>query len=179
MNKKSLVQVIAVSLSLLPALAQAHPGHGTGASLFAGAMHPLLGVDHLLALVATGLLAWRMQGWARLGVVMAFPMLMVVGAIAGLAGLHFAFTEVMILASISVLAVLALRPLRRLPATTVAITGLFAVFHGHAHGLEAGDGVAGPSFVAGMALASTLVIVGVLILAQSIENAAPARRHVR
>jgi urease accessory protein len=101
---------------------------------------------------------------------MAFPMLMVVGAGVGLAGIDLAVTEVMILVSIAVLAVMALKPPRRLPAITVAVTALFALFHGHAHGLEAGDGIAGPSFVAGMALMSALVIGGTVFGAQFVRQ---------
>jgi urease accessory protein len=168
--KMKLARTLAASLLLLPALAQAHPGHGTGASLLAGAMHPLLGADHLLALVAAGLLAWRMEGGARIAIAMAFPLLMVVGAVVGLAGIDLAITEVMILVSIAVLAVLALKPPRRLPATTFAVTALFALFHGHAHGLEAGDGIAGPSFVAGMALMSALVTGATVLGAQFIHR---------
>jgi urease accessory protein len=143
---------------LLPTLAHAHPGHTGGESLLAGMVHPLLGVDHLLALLATGLLAFRMGGRMGVGIAVAFPTLMAAGAVAGLAGVALVNTEVMILVSIAVLAWLALKPPRRLPATTLALTALFAVFHGHAHGLEAAGFHAGTPFVAGMTLASALAI---------------------
>jgi urease accessory protein len=156
----------AISLLLLPALAQAHPGHGTGASLLAGAVHPLLGLDHLLALLAAGLLAWRMAGRARIGIAIAFPALMALGAIAGLIRVPLSITEVMILLSIAVLAMLALKPPRKFPVVTTLVAALFAVFHGHAHGVEAAEGVAGPAFVAGMALASALVICAAMMGAQ-------------
>jgi urease accessory protein len=159
-------RLTAAVLLLLPALAQAHPGHGTGESLLAGAVHPLLGPDHLLALIAAGLLAWRMGGRARAGILLAFPALMAAGACAGLAGMEFAITEAMILASIAALAALAIKPPRRLPVMTIALTALFAVFHGHAHGLEAGAGVGGPSFVAGMTAMSAAIMGGALCLAQ-------------
>jgi urease accessory protein len=176
MNKSSRALSIALSLSLLPALAQAHPGHGTGASLLAGIAHPLVGLDHLLALLATGLLAWRMEGRTGVGIALAFPLLMVTGAVAGLAGLQFAITEVMILLSVAVLAILALRPPRHWPVTTLGVTALFALFHGHAHGLEAAGGLAGPSFVAGMALASTAVIGATMTVAQLVSGRRAARR---
>lgn len=154
------------ALLLLPALAQAHPGHGTGTSMLAGALHPLLGLDHLLALVAAGLLAWRMQGGARLAIAIAFPALMAAGAVIGLAGDALAMTEVMILLSIAVLGLLAIKPPRHFPVTTLGVIAVFALFHGHAHGVEAADGAAGPSFVAGMTLASALVICATMAAAQ-------------
>lgn len=167
---KLLKHLLPAVLLLLPALAQAHPGHGTGASLLAGAVHPLLGLDHLLALLATGLLAWRMPGRARIVIALAFPALMTVGAAAGLAGVELAITEVMILLSIAVIGMLAIKPLRHMPGTTIATIALFAIFHGHAHGLEAADGLAGPSFVAGMALASALVICATMMGAQYVSQ---------
>jgi urease accessory protein len=157
----------AIPLLLLPALAHAHPGHGAGDSFLTGAVHPLAGFDHLLALIATGLLAWRLSGHARAVITFAFPALLAAGAALGLAGIELAGTESMILLSIAVLAALAVHPPRRLPVTTVALAAMFAVFHGHAHGLEAATGVAGPAFVAGMTLASALVVLATMAGAQA------------
>jgi urease accessory protein len=167
------------ALLLLPALAQAHPGHDTGASLIAGATHPLLGVDHLLALIAAGLLAWRMDRRAGMAIAVAFPALLIVGAMLGLAGLELPMTEVMIALSIAVLALLALRPPRRLPVITASLTAMFAVFHGYAHGLEAADGVAASSFVAGMTLSSALVICITMTSAHLLSRLASFDRHHR
>jgi urease accessory protein len=157
----------AIPLLLLPALAQAHPGHGAGDSFLAGAAHPLAGIDHLLALIAAGLLAWRLSGRARAVITLAFPALLAAGAAVGLAGIELAGTEIMILLSIAVLAALAVHPPRRLPVTTVAIAAMFALFHGHAHGREAAAGVAGPAYIAGMTLASALVILATMSCAQA------------
>jgi urease accessory protein len=48
-----------LTLLLLPALAHAHPGHGTEAGFVAGALHPFTGLDHLLGVLTAGLLL----GW--------------------------------------------------------------------------------------------------------------------
>lgn len=45
-----------------PALALAHPGHGADGSFATGALHPLSGVDHIVALLVAGLLAARLGG---------------------------------------------------------------------------------------------------------------------
>jgi len=170
MNKR----IVLISLALIPALAQAHPGHGTGASFLAGGIHPLAGADHLMALIAAGLLAWRMGGLAQIGIALAFPVLLAMGALLGLAGLQLAITEVMIMLSIAVLGLLALKPQRQLPVATICLSALFALFHGHAHGLEAADGLAGSAFVAGMTLSSALVIGATLMAAQRIGGRAGA-----
>ena len=73
---------------LVPALASAHPGHDA-ADLVHGFMHPLGGIDHILAMVAVGLLAARMGGRALLLVPASFVLTM---AVAGLAGMAVAVT---------------------------------------------------------------------------------------
>jgi urease accessory protein len=45
---------------LLPTLASAHPGHGEASTFVAGALHPLSGVEHIVALFVVGLLAGRL-----------------------------------------------------------------------------------------------------------------------
>lgn len=132
-------------LSLLPLLAassiaQAHPGHDVatvGASLWSGLLHPLTGVDHLLAMVAVGVwsaLATRDGHLLRLP--LTFVVLMLVGAALGLAGVGLPAVEPMIAASLLVVGLLvALRA--QLPmAAGMALVGGFAVFHGYAHGAE-------------------------------------------
>jgi urease accessory protein len=170
---------LTAALLVLPMLAQAHPGHDSGAGFMTGALHPLAGMDHLLALIATGLLAWRMAGRERLRIAVAFPALLAVGAIIGLAGVELPLTETMIALSIAVLALLALRPPRRLPLSAAGLTAMFAVFHGHAHGLEAAGAIAAGSFVAGLMLSSVLVICAAMACAQLASQWISLHRHHR
>jgi urease accessory protein len=172
------ISLTAVSL-LLPVLAQAHTGHDSGASFMAGVMHPLAGMDHLLALIATGLLAWRMAGRERIRIAVAFPALLCVGALIGLAGYELPITEIMIALSIAVLALLALKPPRRLPFSAVGLTALFALFHGHAHGLEAAGAVAAGSFVAGIMVSSVLVVCTAMACAYLASQSNLLDRHHR
>jgi hydrogenase/urease accessory protein HupE len=78
-----------------------------------------------------------------------------------------ALIETAIGASIFCIALLALRPPRRLPVATAALAGLFAVFHGQAHGAESADGTARLSCAAGLLLASADVIVAGMWLAHA------------
>jgi urease accessory protein len=154
-------------LATVPALAQAHPGHDAGAGFATGLMHPLGGVDHLLALVAVGLLAARMGGKALVAIPAAFLTLLGVGITLGLAGVQLDFVEPAIAASVAVCALLAAMPPRHLPVATAALAALFAIFHGNAHGTEVAAGVARLQYAAGLISASALVILGTALLTKA------------
>lgn len=143
---------------VLPGIAAAHPGHDAGTSFASGILHPIAGLDHLCALIAVGLLAGRMGGRAGLAIAMTFLALLGAGIVSGFAGLELPLVEAAIGASALCIALLALRPPRRLPFATAALAGLFAVFHGHAHGAEAANGTARLSYSAGLLAASAGVI---------------------
>ncbi len=120
---------------LLPLLIPvAHAGGDSGA--LSGFLHPLLGLDHMLAMVAVGLLSAQMGGRAIWTVPAAFVGVMVVGGIAGMLGVPLPLVELGIAASVIVLGI-ALALKQGLPVGVAMIfVGLFALFHGHAHGTE-------------------------------------------
>ena len=125
-------------LLLLPALALAHSGagapHGHNAFL-TGLLHPLSGGDHLAAMLTLGVwsvLAVR-PAWLAPA---AFLLMLAAGALAGLAGLVVPAVEPMIAASLLVIGLLLARR-QQLPLVLAAgLAGLFAFFHGVAHGAE-------------------------------------------
>jgi len=129
----------ALAFAATPALA--HPGHGDGFA--AGVLHPLTGLDHLAAMLLVGLwagLAFAKRAWACPATFVAFSL---GGFGYGVAGGALPFAELLIAASIAVLAaaiVFRLRPPLGIAAPMVA---LFAVGHGYAHGAEmpGGDGI--------------------------------------
>lgn len=120
---------------LLPSLAFAHPGHETG-EFIGGLSHPMLGMDHLLAMVVLGLLAAQLGGRALWALPMTFVTAMIAGGVSGWAGLAFAGVEPMILASVIILGALVAMALR--PPLVVLVPGvaLFGFAHGWAHGAE-------------------------------------------
>lgn len=131
-------------LFLLPLLmistpAFAHPGHGDHGSFFSGFFHPFSGADHVLAMLAVGLLAALLGRRSLVTIPAAFVMLMVAGFGAALIGVQMPFVEPMILASTVVigLTVAIARPVS--PTVIALIVGAFAFFHGHAHGTELAD----------------------------------------
>ena len=171
---RTLNRIAVLILAALPALAVAHPGHGLGVSFATGALHPLTGIDHLMALAAVGLLAARMGGWARLAIPAAFMTLLGAGIAIGFAGVELVSIEAAILTSVIVCTVLAVVPPRRLPVATSALVGLFALFHGNAHGFEAADGSAHVQYAAGLMFTSALVIGITGFIASHLAAAVPA-----
>lgn len=167
MNNKAFALAGSLTALLMPGIAAAHPGHEAGASLAAGMVHPLAGLDHLCALLAVGLLAGRMGGRAGTSIALTFLALMSCGIIGGIAGVELPLVEVAIGTSIIGLALLAWRPPRRLPFATAAFAGSFAVFHGHAHGVEAAAGTTHLSYAAGLLVSSAGVIVAATLLARA------------
>lgn len=134
--------------------AAAHTGHGDTASFAHGFAHPLLGLDHLLAMIAVGLWAAQIGARALWLVPAAFVGVMAAGAAAAVSGLGLPVVEIGVVGSVLVLGVLvALAP--RLPLwAPAAIVGLLALFHGHAHGTEMPEGASGLAYGIGFVLAT-------------------------
>ncbi len=108
----------------------------TDSGALSGFLHPLLGLDHLLAMVTVGLLSAQMGGRAIWTVPAAFVSVMVIGGILGIVGLGLPLVELGIAASVVVLG-MALAAKQGIPiAVAMTFVGLFAIFHGHAHGTE-------------------------------------------
>jgi urease accessory protein len=148
-----------MGLLLLPATALAHPGHsGIGSMGFAhGFSHPFTGVDHILAMVAVGLWAAQLGGRARWAVPSAFVTLMLVGGALGIAGMSMPFIQEGILLSILVLGVLIAGAFKLPMGVSAAIVGMFALFHGMAHGSEMPLASGALAYSLGFALATALL----------------------
>ncbi|MGO4394175.1 HupE/UreJ family protein [Variovorax sp. M-6] len=162
MRSNRTVPALALLLAALPLAANAHTGADAGAhhDFLAGFLHPLTGPDHLAAMVAVGLWsalaarrAWPDLLWAPLG----FASMLLVGALVGLAGVQLPAVEPMIAASLLVLGLL-VATRRQLPAlAAAALVGIFAVFHGVAHGQEL-HGESGAALTLAGMLAATVLL---------------------
>jgi urease accessory protein len=107
-----------------------------GGGLVAGLTHPVLGLDHFLAMFSVGVLSAQMGGRAIWSVPATFVGVMLAGGILGIQGVHLPAVEAAITASVIALG-LALAIGRTMPAVlAMAFVGFFAVFHGYAHGTE-------------------------------------------
>ena len=143
MSKLLSLPLLALALlALAPEAAMAHSGHAAG-GFSLGFMHPLVGLDHVLAMVAVGLFAWHLGGKALWLVPTAFVVTMAVGGAVGMAGTGLPLVEIGIALSIVVIG--GLVALRRTMPTEIAMTvvAVFALFHGHAHGAEMGQAASG------------------------------------
>ncbi len=142
----------------------------SGGGLLAGVRHPLMGLDHLIAMIAVGLWAGQMGGKARWKVPCAFVALMLAGGALGLAGIPLPFVESGVVASVFVLGLLVAAAVRWRPLASVALVGVFAVFHGHAHAAEVAAGASGLEFIAGFAVTTTALHGVGLLLAAVLER---------
>ena len=141
-------------LSASPAFA--HTGHGADGFVH-GFAHPLGGLDHVLAMVAVGLYAAMLGGRALWAVPAAFLGAMAIGGLIGTAGYALPYSEIGIAASVLVLG-LAVAFRMGLPTlAAMALTGVFAIFHGHAHGAEMPQSISGYEYAAGFLLATALL----------------------
>jgi urease accessory protein len=126
---------LAVLATLLPVAAYAHPGHDMS-GFTAGFEHPLSGLDHILAMVAVGIWAGQVGGRYVWQAPLAFLALMALGGIAGIEGLGLPMVEIGIAGSIVVFGAMIALAVRPVAWIGMAVTGVFAVFHGYAHGAE-------------------------------------------
>ena len=164
-NKLGLFSLTVLGLAATATSAQAHGAHGVGA----GFLHPITGIDHLLALLAVGVMAGRSAGKSVWAVPAAFLALMATGAVAGLAGIAVPGTETVILASVAILLFLAAIAFRLNAALAVAVTGVFALFHGAAHGTEA-TAAAPVSFFAGFLASATILLFAGVAIGKGLEK---------
>lgn len=140
----------------------AHIGQGdAGASLVAGLLHPLLGVDHLLAIVVAGLWASLLGARAMYMVPAAFIGAMAVGFVLALIGLPLPAVEAMILASVVILGLAVALAVQADPRVFAFMAGCFALFHGYAHGAEIGDASAFRFGIGFVAATATLLAAGI------------------
>ena len=148
--------------SALPAMAHPAACHAMNASEAActGFLHPLTGLDHLLVMVAVGLWAVRLGGRALWMLPCAFVLPMILGGVLGLGSAPQPIIEHGITVSLLLLGAalgMAWRPSLPMALGVVALCG---ACHGFAHGSEMPPGSMPLVFLAGMALATSLLHAG-------------------
>jgi len=121
-----------------PSLALAHVVPGQGGGFLNGVAHPLVGLDHICAMIAVGLFAAQRGGKALWLVPAAFVSVMAIGGIIGMATGPLPMVDRGIAMSVLVLGVMVAAAVRLPLVASMAVVGLFALLHGHAHGAEAG-----------------------------------------
>ena len=130
---RSLLSIF-MMLVAMPALA--HTGGHPASGFTSGFAHPFSGFDHMLAMIAVGLFAAVLGGKALWAVPASFVFMMLVGGIMGFIGIRIPAAEVGIATSVVVLGAILAAGSIRFSSVAIALTGVFAIFHGYAHGAE-------------------------------------------
>lgn len=157
-KRATLAAFAAAPLLLLAGTALAHPGHHHHEGGFAaGLAHPLLGLDHLLAMLAVGLWSLRQSRALSLGA----PLLAAAGMLLGaglawggvmLPGIEFGIAMSVLLAGVLIAALVSVPT-----AVGAGVIVLFMLFHGHAHGSEMPHGASQLAYLAGFTLATLAI----------------------
>ncbi len=174
MKFRSVLLAFCIS-SVTCTVALAHPHHAVPHShgLMSGVSHPWLGLDHLLAMIAVGLLSVQMGGRALWLLPTSFVGMMIMGGAMGMSGLEFPAMEFGIALSVVALgAALAIGKKYHLVAAAIVI-GTFGLMHGHAHGTEM------PTMATPMLYAIGFVSATVLLHLTGIAGGIVASRNPR
>jgi urease accessory protein len=158
MTAKLTKTLFAVATAILtPAVAFAHTGVGDTSGFVHGFGHPISGLDHILAMTMVGVFAWQLGGRALWLVPMTFVLIMTVGGALGIAGIGVPFVEVGIALSVVVLGAIVAFNVKAPAAVAMGLVGLFAIFHGHAHGAEIPQDAGGVTYAAGFMIAAAVL----------------------
>lgn len=159
-----------IAAAAVAGTAQAHPGHAGG--VLAGLAHPFQGLDHLLAMLAVGIWAWQLGGRARWMLPLTFVGMLALGAVLAVAGFALPMVESGILISVLLLGAL-IAAAKSMPAGLAAgLVGLFAMFHGYAHGAEMPELAAPWQYGLGFIAASALLHGFGLVAASALRQRA-------
>jgi urease accessory protein len=154
--------VILPLLLLWPASALGHTRGGEALGFTSGLLHPVSGLDHVLAMIAVGLWGAQLGAPAMWLLPVTFPMVMAFGGMLGLMGMKLPGIEVGIALSAIALGLAVCSEARPKLWIAALIVGFFAIFHGHAHGTELPPGANGILYSIGFVLATgTLHAVGI------------------
>lgn len=149
--------LIAILMLMVPGTASAHAVHGLGGGVLTGFLHPITGLDHVAAMVAVGLWGAFLGRPAIFVLPIAFPLMMVVGGILGITGVPVPAVEIGIALSAIVLGLMVAFAARPPLWVAAVIVGIFAIFHGHAHGTELPESANAVAFSVGFVVATGLL----------------------
>jgi urease accessory protein len=145
--------VIMVSLVWTPS-ALAHVERGQAIGFVTGLEHPWSGLDHVVAMIAVGLWGAQLGNPAIWILPVTFPMVMAFGAMMGLMGIPVPGIEIGIAVSALLLGAMVLGEIRPKMIVAAILVGVFAIFHGHAHGTELPAGQSGLLYSMGFVMAT-------------------------
>jgi len=166
--------LLTAPLALAPTFAFAHTGVSEAHDALHGFIHPLGGLDHVLAMVAVGIFAAQLGGRALWLVPASFLLAMAAGGALGMAGVQVPLAETAIALSVVALgAVICLKT--SLPvAGAMALVAGAAIFHGFAHGAEMPDTMSGFAYGLGFVAATALLHAAGVALGLAVDHVGAA-----
>ncbi len=147
----------AIAWLLATATALAHTSEGGAGGLVHGFLHPLFGPDHVIAMVAVGLWGVFLARPAVWVLPVIFPLVMAFGGVLGILGVPLPSVEAGIALSAVVLGICVAFALRPPLWGAALITGIFAIFHGYAHGVEMPAASNAVAYAVGFVIATGLL----------------------
>lgn len=150
---------LAICSLLLVTTAQAHLIQSGAGGFGSGFEHPLTGPDHFLAMFAVGLWGAQMGGRSVWTLPVTFPLIMVVGGLLGVMGIPLPGTEIGIALSMLALGMAIAFAWRPPEWAALLLIAVFAICHGHAHGVELPNAADPADFAVGFVLATGLIHV--------------------
>jgi urease accessory protein len=151
--------ILGILFATFSTLSFAHSGEGNASGFISGFMHPILGWDHVIAMVAVGLWGAFLGQPAIWLLPVVFPMVMAFGGALGVMGIPVPGVEVGIALSAVVLGILITFKARPPLWVSALIVACFAIFHGHAHGTELPEATNPLSYSLGFVIATGLLHV--------------------
>ena len=170
MNKKLIIFYILLLIYPLPSIAHDITGK---VGFYDGLSHPVLGLDHLLAMISVGIISAQIGGRAIWTIPSIFVILMTIGGLFGFSLIvqEFYFVEIGIVFSVILLGI-AISIENKIPTKLIMVfVANFGLFHGIAHGLEVPAAANPILFILGFIIGTTtLHLLGVVIGHLSIKN---------
>lgn len=155
----TMIFLILASALLAPTTVLAHNPGGVAGGFASGFMHPLTGIDHILAMVAVGIWGAQLGAPAIWALPVAFPLVMSVGGAMGVRGVPLPGVEIGIAASALLLGLMIFSESRPSLLAAALLVGFFAIFHGYAHGKELPHAANPLAYGVGFVLATGLLHV--------------------
>lgn len=149
--------VLSVLFIVAASQVAAHTGEGINTGFASGFWHPIYGWDHVVAMVAVGLWGAFLGAPAIWILPVVFPLVMALGGALGVAGVPIPMIETGIALSGVVLGLLIAFAVKAPIWVAAVIVGVFAIFHGHAHGTELPEAANPIAYAVGFVIATGLL----------------------
>jgi urease accessory protein len=166
MNKNFFKLVVFITFATISNISNAHvePEIAVVGSFITGLIHPLSGLDHLLAMLSVGLWAGQNQGKILWMTPLTFMIFMIIGSIIGIMNFNLPISEYAILLSLIVFGSLTALSIRSNITIAMLIIGTFALFHGYSHGTEMSKTASAFQYIIGFVITTGLLhITGIAI----------------